>query len=54
MMIIFCSIYFAPFQSTDVNAAYVKSVVKETVRCAGGKIPVYPFHWNCKTHTGLA
>ena len=44
----FCSIYFPPFHSAEENAAYVRSVVNETVRCADGEIPIYPFHWNCE------
>ena len=32
----------------DENAAYVHSVIKETVRKAEDRIPVYGFHWNCE------
>ena len=32
----------------DENAAYVRSVIRETVRDAAGQIPVYGFHWNCE------
>ena len=32
----------------DENAAYVRSVIRETVRNAAGQIPVYGFHWNCE------
>ena len=47
-VLFFSSIYFPPFRSSEENAAYISSVVNETIRCADGKIPVYPFHWNCK------
>lgn len=45
------SIYFPPFRSSDENAAYERSVVNETLRCANGRIPVFPFHWNCELAT---
>ena len=45
------SIYIPDGHTTDDNAAYVRSTVRETVRCAGnaGDIPVFPFMWNCKS-----
>ena len=42
------SIYLPPGRTADENAAYVRSVIRETVRCADGSIPVYGFHWNCE------
>jgi len=43
-----CSIYLPPFRTADENAAYVRSVVNETLRCANGKSLFMTFHWNCK------
>jgi hyaluronoglucosaminidase len=40
------SIYMPVGHTPDTNAAYVRSTAKEAVRCAAGKIPVYPFFWN--------
>ncbi|CAI8015829.1 Hyaluronidase-3, partial [Geodia barretti] len=40
------SIYLPPGRTVDENAAYVHSVIKETVRKAEDRIPVYGFHWN--------
>ena len=46
-----CSIYIPPHTKPDLNAAYIRSTVRETVRCAEGNIPVYAFFWNCEcTH----
>lgn len=42
------SIYLQPGRTVDENAAYVNSVISETVRNAAGRMPVYGFHWNCK------
>jgi hyaluronoglucosaminidase len=43
---LFPSIYLPPGRTVDENAAYVRSVIKEAVRNAAGRIPVYGFHWN--------
>ena len=46
-----CSIYIPPHTKPDLNAAYIRSTVRETVRCAEGNVPVYAFFWNCEcTH----